>query len=148
MPLWPIPIQSSEQKVEGVAFEALVLLAVELVELGGLVGHTLLLFLQFHQDAAAHDLAPEVALVERRAEDGLVEFLQMAQGEFLRQQFKTDRLHAGLVLESRSRLPTRYRCGQMPARAPAKRGTNRRCVQKMKAQAEISPAARANNSPP
>ena len=59
----------------------------ETIELGGFAAGGLPLFGRLH-DAALDDFAPEIALVERLAEDRLVDQLQFGERKPLRQEFE------------------------------------------------------------
>ena len=54
--------------------------------------YTLLLFFQRYKQLEAFHLAAEIAFVEIIAEYGFIETLQLSKTEFLRQQFKSQRI--------------------------------------------------------
>src|SRR5207253_4888634 len=86
-------------EVEAPFLELLIFFPVEAVESGGAVSDILLHLIEGDEKVHAQDLLAEVALVERRLQDGLVQPLQLGQRELGRQQLETDRLVAHLVLE-------------------------------------------------
>src|SRR5258708_4993543 len=65
-------------------------LLAETEEVGALSAHVALLAGRF-DDAAVHDLAPEVAAIDRKTEHRLVDLLELGDRELRRQQLEGDR---------------------------------------------------------
>jgi len=75
------------------------LIRIEAEKLRRFVHHSLLLFVKWHDVAHFFDIFPEVSFVEFLFEYNFVQCLQLAEGEFLRQEFEADVMALQLVLK-------------------------------------------------
>ena len=80
------------KEIEALANQPVVLLLGEAVQPGGSMGHVGFDLVQLGEDAHLQNLLPEVPLIQRAVQHGLVQVLQLAERELRRQQFKADRL--------------------------------------------------------
>src|SRR5262249_55183317 len=85
---------------ESLFYELPVFSLIESVQAGRAVGNALLHFVEFLQQVHAKDLLSEIPVVQLPAHHDFVEVLQLADGEFSRQQLKPDRGVAQLSPEA------------------------------------------------
>jgi len=71
-------------------FQFLIALFVEAIQFGSAVGNLFLFLAGFGQEIVAQDFFSEVPGVQIDLQDGFIEFLQFAEGEFFGQQLKSD----------------------------------------------------------
>jgi len=89
-----------EFKINTLLNKLLVMLLIEPVESGGSVGDVLLDFVGFDEDSQLDDFFTEVPFVDWRLQYNFVELLKLSEGEFFREEFKSDRLIPHLAFES------------------------------------------------
>ena len=75
------------------------LIGLEAEQLSRLVHDALLLLVEWNHVAHFLDVFPEIPLVELFVQHGFIQVLELAQGEFLREQFKTDVVRFQLGLQ-------------------------------------------------
>ena len=89
-----------EFQLEAFALEVVVVLLVEAVFDGGAGAVAGGAVVYFFKDAKVLHLAGEVAAVELDFQDGLVEVLELGEGEDLREEVETDRSEVDVLLEA------------------------------------------------
>lgn len=89
----------SDFKVEALIDHVVIFFLVELVQAGGTMGYVGFNFIEFFQNAHLNPVVAKVPFVQFPAQDFFIHLLQLAQREFLRQQFKSYGLIPDLSLQ-------------------------------------------------